>query len=86
MSSSSNGAGEGAAHESRAAKSRMFLDLGDEFALQTLPARGAGRHVIGFVTARGNVSVEFLDGMCAPGLRVPFAQSTSLALGCESER
>jgi hypothetical protein len=52
----------GAADESRAMKSRMFLDVGDEFALQTLPARGAGQHVIGFVTARGNVTVEFLDG------------------------
>jgi hypothetical protein len=53
---------EGAAMEHAMLKSRMFLDVGDEFALQTLPARGAGQHVVGFVTARGNVSVEFLDG------------------------
>lgn len=59
---SASRADEGAAREALSIKSRLFLDIGDEFALQTLPARGADKHVIGFVTARDGVTVDFLDG------------------------
>lgn len=40
-----------------------FLEMGDEFALQTLPSRGEeSRSVVGFVSGRGDICVDFVSG------------------------
>jgi hypothetical protein len=54
------GGGKGGAMDDDAPR---FVEIGDEFALQTLPARGEDSEVvIGFVSAHGDIRVDFLDG------------------------